>query len=273
VLLAIATLLAMPAQAGPAARLRPATKPATWGYRYEAREITGDKVSGYNVDYRLRSDRSGRLTAVILRAETLEGQAATPTQVDAACIKAMGGRPGELAEVVLYPMTPERAKLGDAFLAGCAPKAVFFPLTDILNVTLVQASDEFRLNRLKAPGDTATFDGFDTSLDRLGMHMAETSDGGRIAFADLKDGRALIDWAPTPSRLQMVNGEGPSAISTTGTEHFAFRLEIDARSGVLEKAYALYDDLDLTVRVPSLPGDKQPVVKLRRTVTISRIAP
>ena len=56
-----------------------------------------------------------------------------------------------------------------------------------------------------------------------------------------------------------------------GTTHFAFRLEIDANSGVLERASTLYDDIDLTVQVPGLAADKLPVVKQRRTVTIERV--
>ena len=117
----------------------------------------------------------------------------------------------------------------------------------------------------------ADFEGFETSFDRLGMHLAEISDGGRIAFADLKGGRAIVDWAPTPSRVLTVNGQGASAVALKGTTHFAFRLEIDARSGVLERAFTLYDDIDLTVQVPGLAADKRPVVKRRRTVTIERV--
>ena len=269
-LLAGFALMASSAQATPP-HLRPAAKAAAWTYRYEAREIAGDKVSGYNVDYRLKAERSGRITAVILKAETVDGETATPAKIDADCAKALGAKPGELAEIQLAPMTPERAKLGDAFMASCAPKAVFFPITDILNVTLIQASEAFHLSSLKAPGDTAAFDGFDTSFERLGMHFAETSEGGRIAFADLKGGRAYLDWVPTPSRLEIVQGAGASAMTMKGTEHFAFRLEIDAKSGALEKAWALYDDLDMKVQVPGAPADKLPVVKLRRTVTIARV--
>ncbi len=270
-LLASLALAAQPGQAKQVARLRLAPMPGAWTYRYEAREITGDKVDGYNVDYRLKADRSGRITAVILKAETVDGNTVTPAKVDADCAKALGAKPGELAEIQLAPMTAERAKLGDAFMASCAPKAVFFPITDILNVTLIQASDAFHLASLKAPGDAADFDGFDTSFERLDMRFAETSDGGRVKLADVKDGRALVDWLPTPSRLTIVNGQVPKAVTLYGTEHFAFRLEIDANSGVLEKAYALYDDLDMKVRLLGVPDDSQPVVKLRRSVTIERV--
>ena len=196
----LASLALAPAatQAKPTVQLRPPPRAAAWTYRYEARETVGDTVGGYSVDYRLKIDRSGRMTALVLKAETIDHQTAIPVTIDPDCAEALGARPGEMAEIVLYPLTPERAKLGDAFMAACAPKAVFFSMTDILNVTLVQAANTFHLDRLRDPGDTFDFDGFNTRFDRLGMNLAETSDGGRITFADLKGGRAVIDWAPRP---------------------------------------------------------------------------
>ncbi|THD82515.1 MAG: hypothetical protein E7812_01315 [Phenylobacterium sp.] len=241
-------------------------------YRYEVREVRPGATEGYSMDYRLRTEPGGGVVAVILRAETVAGETRTPVRLDPACATALHAEPGELAEVRLHPLTPELAKLGEAFLALCAPPALFFPLTDILNVTLIQASDVFHIDRLGPKTRTAAFAGFSTHLRRPGIEMTESSDGGQISLADPVAGRVLVDWAPTLSRLELIQGDsatpgGPVALN--GTERFAFRLEIDPRSGVLEHAYALHDDLDLQM---TPPGAAQPLrLQVRREVDIRRL--
>jgi hypothetical protein len=190
---------------------------------------------------------------------------------DAACAKAMGAKPGRLATVRLSPLSVEQAKLGDAFLATCAPAAVFFPLTDILNIALIQSSDRFHASDLKSVGQANAFPGFSTSLDRAGIAMQESSDGGQVSLASLDDRHATIDWKPDVAKLDLVEQNGGQAVKLDGTEHFAFRLVIDARTGWLERANSLYDDLDMTVAVPNVPADKSPRVVVKRVVTIERL--
>jgi hypothetical protein len=190
--------------------------------------------------------------------------------VDPACAAALHAKPGELAEVRLFPLTPEQAKLGDAFLPNCAPAGVFFPLTDILNVVLIQSSDTFHLRDLKKVGQSASFAGFTTSVDRPEISMTETSTGGSISLAGIEKGRALVDWKPDISKLDLVEKDagGPGKPFTlSGTEHFAFRVQIDVKTGTLERADTLYDDLDMTVQIPGGQGPS-PRVAIKRIVSL-----
>jgi hypothetical protein len=244
-------------------------------YRYEVQDIAPQSTTGYRLDFRLRTEASGDQTAEVVRAWGFDGKTWTPVTVDAACAAALHARPGELAVVPLYPMTPERAQLGDAFLANCAPSAVFLPLTDVLNVVLIEASDRFHLRDLRSVGQSAPFPGFSTSLHRPGLAMTESSDGGATTLVSRNADRVVVDWAPSISSLDLVEQDagGPGQpVHLVGTEHFAFRVTIDAPSGSLESATTLYDDLNLTVIVPGLADAQRPRIASRRVVTIEPFA-
>jgi hypothetical protein len=260
------------AAAGPAPWRRAPT-PGVASYRYDVREIVGATTRGYRTDYRIRVRGDGRVVAEIVSVQTLDGKGFTPVTVDPACAAAMHARPGELATVQLFPLSPEQAKLGDAFLAPCAPAGVFFPLTDILNVALIQASKTFHLDSLNKVGQVSDFPGFSTSLDRAGVAMAEESPGGKITLQSLEGGRATLDWAPNPAALHLVEQNAGPPVKLDGTEHFAFRLVLDAGSGWPRQADTLYDDLDMRVAVPGLPPDKLPKVAIKRLVSIVRVMP
>jgi hypothetical protein len=267
--LALASGLAVEAATRPP-RLTP-TSGSTL-FRYEVRQTIGGEVSGWRMNYRLQTDGRGGAVAVVLQSEALDHGAWSPVTVDPSCRTAMHAGPGELAEVRLAPLSTEAAALGDAFLALCAPSGVFNPITDILNVALIQTSKPFRIDALRRDGDTVAFAGFSTSLSRPTLEMSEASDGGEISLVGVEEGRALVDWKPTPSRLHLVN-KLPSGqqVPLDGTEHFAFRLEIDARTGQLRSAHSLYDDLDLTAAVAGLPADRQPRLKITREVAIAPV--
>ncbi len=267
--LALALLAASVASIGQAAPWPTPAKPGAQVFRYEGQEAAPGSVKGYRTDFRLRTDHGGGVTAAIISSQTFDGKSWTTVKADPACLAAMGARPGELAMVRLYPMSPEAAKLGDAFLAPCAPAGVFFPLTDILNVTLILASDTFGVRKLAAPGDKASFAGFSTTLDRLGIQMAEASDGGEVTLVSMDKDQATLDWKPTPSKITLVEQAGGSAVHLSGTETFAFRLVVDRHTGALARAQSLYDDLDLAVAAPGLPVDKPPRLAVKRTVSIS----
>ncbi|HLY78724.1 MAG TPA: hypothetical protein VKQ70_05080 [Caulobacteraceae bacterium] len=266
-----AALACLTAEAAHAAPWRAAPDAGAQTFRYEVRELSSGPTRGYRMDYRLRADRKGGLVAEIVRTATFDGKDFTPVTVDDACAKAMSARPGELATVRLAPLTVEQAKLGDAFLPSCAPGAVFFPLTDILNVALIQLSDRFHVGDLKRVGQTVRFPGFSTSLDRAGVAMAETSPGGEIGLTSLDQGAATLDWKPEPADLDLTENYGGQAIKLHGTEHFAFRLVIDARTGWLEHGETLYDNLDMAVALPNVPPDKAPRVTIKRVVSIVRL--
>ena len=268
ILLAIsAATLASPA-AGAPSTWRSVPTAGTHAYRYEVHEINGPSTHGYRTDFRLKSDGKGGLIAEIAQSATYDGKTYTPVSIDAACAKAMGAGPGRLASVRLSPLSAEQAKLGDAFLASCAPAAVFLPLTDILNVALIQSSDRFHAADLRSIGQANAFAGFSTSLDRAGIAMQESSDRGQTSLASLEGGHATIDWKPDPAKLDLVEQNGGQPVKLDGTEHFAFRLVVDARSGWLERADSLYDDLDMAVAIPNVPSGTSPRVAIKRIVSI-----
>jgi hypothetical protein len=266
--LALALLAAVcAAAAAPAAPWPAPAKASAQVFRYEGREVSSVSTKGYRTDFRLRTDGRGGVVADIVSSQTYDGRAWTPVAVDPTCAEAMEARRGELASIRLYPMTSERAKLGDAFLAPCAPAGVFFPLTDILNVAVILASDAFSVRKLAAPGDKASFGGFSTTLDRLGVQMAETSDGGEVTLVSADRHLATIDWKPAPATITLVEQAGATSIHLSGTETFAFRVEVDRRTGALVRADSLYDDLDLVVAAPGLPHP--PRLAVKRRVAIS----
>src|ERR1019366_6862241 len=96
-------------------------------------------------------------------------------------------------------------------------------------------------------GDEVRYQGFIGAFDRAGQTMKETSHGGKLSLISLRNDRATIDWAPDPADLDLTQlGPQGQPLNLQGTEHWAFRLEIDSRSGALVRARTTYDDLDLT---------------------------
>jgi hypothetical protein len=274
VAIALGALVAAPAGSAQAATLHLQPGPGERLYRYELEEAQGDKRTGYHVDLRLRTERGGGTVATVLRAaETQAGATGPPVTPSPDCAQAMHAPPGALAQVRLHPLDPERAKLGETFIAFCAPRAVFFPITDILNVVLIQQSDQFAIRRLAADRRSAIFPGFSTRLSRPDFEMAETSQAGEIALAGVEGGQALVDWKPSPSHLEITQPDaaGPGKpVVLRGEERYAIRLTIDAATGVLERAETLYDDLDLNVSVPGAPPGGLPRVQIRRRFVLSR---
>ena len=240
-------------------------------YRYTSSEKTpGQPEKRFRVDFDLATGSDGSVTAVLLKAESAVGDTWSTPAVDPVCRRALRGDGPALARITLAPLSPEAAKLGDEFMAMCAPAAYFFPLTDILNVSLVQTSPRFRLADLKTPGARARFDGFDTRFERLGIAIAASSPGGDIVLRDQDPGRVTVDWAPDPMQIEIVNRKTDTRPEVTlkGVERYAFRLEIDAASGALERAVTTADNLDLAVSMPDVPPDKMPRIAISREVAI-----
>jgi hypothetical protein len=89
-----------------------------------------------------------------------------------------------------------------------------------------------------------------------------------MTLVSLDDRTAVLDWAPALADLDLVEHQGAQPLTLKGTEHYAFRVEIDQRTGVIVRAHTTYDDLDLLVQMAGLPADKAPRVKITRAVTI-----
>jgi hypothetical protein len=243
---------------------RPTPAPGMRQYIYEAKEtVAVGPDHGYRTEFDLQNS-GGAIYAVIRKSSVLDGswKAVAP---DAACRTAMHGDKNSLARVKLSPLSPEAARtLGDSFLASCAPPGIFFPLTDILNVVLIPSA-HFRATELGKVGQSLPYAGFDAAFDRAGIDLKESSSGGAISLASLDDTRAVLDWTPALADLQLVEGANKPPVTLKGTEHFAFRVEVDRKSGAIERASATYDDLDM--KVVGAP-DSVPHLKITRTVKI-----
>ncbi len=258
------------AVADPPFRLK--TIPGVRHYRYTAMEQTqGQPPSGYRVDFDLATDADGGVVAIIRKAEARKGDTWSGSNAAAECKKSLHGKGSELARITLNPVTPAAAaSLGEPFMAMCAPAEYFFPMTDILNVSLIQTSPRFQLQALTSPGASSRFDGFTTKLERYGKRIEAASQGGSIKLTSLDDHIATVDWTPDPMQLTIVEQPqaGQPPITLTGTETFAFRVEIDRATGVLRSAATTADDLAMVVSMPGLPADKAPHVAIKREVTI-----
>lgn len=237
-------------------------------YRYQViQTINGNTQKGYRTEFDLEA-KGGMLFAVVRSTSDLENGVWKAVVPDAACRKAMKGSQNTLARAQLYPTNPNAdQELGAGFLDRCAPPAVFFPLTDILNVAVLPMPRTFRASELHSPGDSVTFPGFEAEYDRAGERLKETAQGGEMRLALLDQHRATLEWRPLPAKLMLVERAMVPPMTMDGTEHWAFRVEVDRRSGMIERASTLYDDLDL--KIGGAP-DNVRHMRIARNVTIER---
>lgn len=270
----IAALMAALSAAPAAAQdWRTGAAPGTRAYRYTSTErAPGRPDQSYRVDFDLVSGPDHGVTAVVRRAAESEGgEVWTEVTVDAACATAMHAGPGEMARVALWPMTDAAAHdLGETFLAGCAPRAIFFPMTDILNVTLVQSAPQFELANVRAPDDRRRTPVYAARLDRLGVDISMSAEGGETRLVSLDARTAVVDWTSDPMTLNLIergayNGQD---LPLEGVEHYAFRLEFDVATGALRRARTTVDRLDMVVILPGLPVEQRPKVVITREVAI-----
>jgi hypothetical protein len=240
-------------------------KAGTRHYLYQATETVGDhQTGGYRTEFDLET--SGGATYAIIRKSAVYDGAWKPVEPDANCRAAMHGDSNSLARVKLSPMDPEIAKtLGEAFLPMCAPPGVFFPLTDILNVAIIPTSDRFRATELRIVGQSLSYPGFDAAFDRSGIGFKETSPGGAIKLSMLDKHRAVLDWQPATADLELIEKAHQPAVHLKGTESFAFRVDVDRKTGLINRAAATFDNLDM--KVIGAP-DTFPHLHITRTVTI-----
>jgi hypothetical protein len=252
----------------PSRSIAPRQRRASSIYRYEViQTINGTTRKGYRTEFDLEV-KGGAEFAVVRATSELDNGAWKPVVPDAACRKAMNGTTNSLARAQLYPMNPNGAqKLGSGFLDVCAPSAVFFPLTDILNVAMLPMPGTFHASGLRAARESLTFPGFEAEYDRAGERLKETSQGGEVRLAAVDDHYATFEWRPLPADLTLLERTMNPPMTMNGTEHWAFRVEVDRRSGWVDRASTLYDDLDL--KIVGAP-DTVPHVRIARNVTIER---
>ena len=262
---------AAPAPAEGPLPFKAASGEGLWHYRYETSQtIPGQPEQGYRTDFDIRVGKDGGVDAIILSSAERSGTAWTPVSLSPDCAAKLKAPQGALATARLWPLPPEAAHgLGADFLDACAPGPIFFPLTDILNVVLVQRASPFGLETLKTAGQSASYPGFEAHFERNGQTFAEVSHGGVTTLVSLSGTEAVVDWVPAPADLHMVMHNRGGDVTMDGTETFAFRLVIDPRTGVLIRADSLRDDLDLKATMPGMAGAFP--VKITRKVSIVRL--
>lgn len=264
---ALATaILSSPLSAQPVVR----APPTGWEHRYRYQSVetvNGSARSGYSMRFELQSVR-GVVYARIISAFELADGAWKNVAPAPACRKAMNGGSGRLAKVRLYPVNPgARGDLGASFLAECAPPALFYPLTDILNVLLIPWSGEFRARELSRVGDHARFQGIMAAFVRGDREFFERSPGGETRLAGLDEANALFEWYPEVAELRIIDRSKRPNTILQGTEHWAFRVAVRRSTGALETASTIYDDLDLKLAGSATTS---PNVHISRTVIIRR---
>ncbi|HEY1606721.1 MAG TPA: hypothetical protein VGF77_14105 [Allosphingosinicella sp.] len=264
----ILALLAAAAAPGSRPVYRTIPVPGVHHYLYEVIEtINGARRDGWRTEFDLVS-ASGAVDAVVRKTYHFTDKGWEPVTADAACRAAMHGGADSLARVRLWPMPAGSApKLDASFLDTCAPPGVFFPLTDILNVAVIPSSPTFHAQDLREVGQSARYEGFEAAFDRAGEAIKETTHGGEVRLAALDPHRAVIDWRPDPADLELNERAQKPPMTLKGTEHWAFRVELDRASGAILRAQTTYDDLDLAI-VGAPPN--VPRVKITRSVLIER---
>ena len=266
ILALLAATAAAPPASSPVYRTTPA--PGVRHYLYQViQTINGTTRKGYRTEFDVEA-KDKAVFAIVRATAELEGNGWKPVTPGADCREAMHGTNNSLARVQLYPLAPGAAHdLGASFLAACAPPAVFFPLTDILNVMVIPIPGPFRASELRTAGEVLSYRGFDASYDRAGEHLQESTHGGEMRLVALEPRRATLDWRPLPADLTLVEKAMQPPTTLQGTEHYAFRVEIDRSTGFIERATTTFDDLDL--KVVGAP-ETVPHVHISRTVTIQR---
>lgn len=264
--ISILALLATAAAPGPQPVYRVKPLPGAHHYLYEVIEtVNGARHGGWRTEFDLVS-ANGNVDAVVRNTSQFTAKRWEPVTVEAACRTAMHGGADSLARVRLWPLPAgSTAKLGASFLDTCAPPGVFFPLTDILNVAVIPYSLTFHTQDLRAVGQSERYEGFEAAYDRGGEAIKETTHGGEVRLAALDPHRAVIDWRPDLADLELTEGAQKPPMTLKGTEHWAFRLELDRASGAILRAQTTYDDLDLAI-VGAPPN--VPRVKITRSVLI-----
>jgi hypothetical protein len=254
--------------AAPHSIYRTVPAPGVRHYVYQVDQtINGTTHKGYRTEFDLETE-SGAVFANIRSTAELVNGAWKPVVPDAGCRKELNGGSSSLARLQLYPIDPAKAHdLGASFLALCAPPAVFFPLTDIVNVVVIPLAAPFRASELRKVGDKVSFTGFDAGYDRAGEQLRERSHGGETSLVSLDSRRATLEWRPLPADLTLVEKATKPPTTMQGSEHFAFRLDVERQTGAIERASTIFDDLDL--RIVGAPANV-PHVRVSRTVTIER---
>jgi hypothetical protein len=242
--------------------------PGVRHYNYEVIQTINDTTKkGYRTQFDLES-KGNSLFAIVRATSELNNGVWKPGVPDAACREALNGSSDSLARVQLYPLDAGAAHdLGSSFLDLCAPPAIFFPLTDILNVMVIPIPGPFRAHELRKVGDVLPFPGFEAAYDRAGEQIRETTAGGKVRLASLDRRKAVIEWLPDQADLELVERGMQPPMESQGTEHFAFQIEVDRRSGAIERASTTYDNLDL--KIVGVP-DNAAHIRISRAVTITR---
>jgi len=270
-LLALSLLAGGQVQAAEGRLLPSKPAPGLRAYTYEVAEVVNGKFTqGYRMAFDLQTGPDGAIDALVRAAEaTTDAKTWQAVAVSDACKVATHAPSGGLARVRLWPMSPEAAKaMGPAFLDTCAPAGVFFPITDIVNVAVIPLTPTFKVETLKRKGDTAHYEGFNAHYDRAGETLTEITHGGEVSLLSLEGGKVVIDWAPAMADLDLVEKAGGQPVHLVGTEHFAFRVTLNATTGALVEAHTIYDDLDLKAHMAGMPDGVTTPVKISRTVTI-----
>lgn len=239
-------------------------------YRYEAVQIMGGTAqTAYRVDFDLETGRNGSIDAAIRKVETADhGGVWSSPEISFVCRAAMHGGPDAIARVRVWPILTGAEPLGPRFLDLCAPGAVFFPLTDIVNVVLIPVSPQFQVHTLHKTGDTARFPAFMARFDREGRQLEESVPGGQVTLTSRGDHDAVVDWRPDTAKLSLRQPGPQGLMDLHGAESWAFRVSFDPRDGSLHAARTIYDEIAMSAAIPGLPPERAVQVKITRQVTI-----
>ncbi len=94
-----------------------------------------------------------------------------------------------------------------------------------------------------------------SELGRLGVAISVAAPGGETRLTALDHDVATVDWLSDPLQVNIVHRATATEreLTLSGVENFGFRLLLDARTGVLQRATTTADALDLIKSMPACP--------------------
>ena len=249
-------------------------------YIFESVERNPAGAGRLRVSVTLVTAPDGSETARLTNVERSKNVASEPAPVaiDSTCRRLAGADGGEFARISITPPAPI-----DRLLPVCMPEDLFGAATDLLAIFMIQQQPRFRARELTGPGASLPFPGYEATWTRPpAVIMARiTSDSGRITVESVDANLARIHWNSSPMTVRILRDITPGTRALLyGTEWFAIRLDVDRRSGELQRATTTVDSLSLAMfspfsgdRIPDVPpaGRGFPVT-IQRSLSLVRVA-
>lgn len=223
----------------------------TASYYFKSTEKHSRGEAGIEVFFRLetRGDHSEILIIDSVRQKEKDSPEFLTYKPVEECRKQWQVLGAEIGRVRVDTMTSLNANV-----PPCVPERILGSVTDILSFLFIQTKEEFRLNSLKKPGRSVSFDGFSVQWRRAPELLDADLNcaGGKTAYMKDSAAVAIFSWTPDPMNITMIRVMSPEGIKfiMAGEEKFELVIGIDKETGALLNGRSTIDELNLNVWMP-----------------------